>query len=204
MSDVIADPYPRSNRHLISRIRLIEGDLTAQQDVDAIVGSVPVTLDTSRSLNRAIADAAGPKLDEFILEHLYRPRAGDVFPVPSFNLGVPHILYVVTPEWRAGIEHEDRDLVRCYRGAMQMARHMNLKKIAFPALGTGAHKYPVKRAARLGIQGIMDRLDDSFEEIRIVCNRAETYGAFHDWLVHYGWEGNAPPLQAAASFRNSE
>ncbi|MBI2233635.1 MAG: macro domain-containing protein [Micavibrio aeruginosavorus] len=203
MSDVIADPYPRSNRHLISRIRLIEGDLTAQRDVDAIVASVPVTLDMGRSLNQAIIKAAGPELDEFLLEHLFKPRAGDVLPVPSFGLGVQHLLYVVTPEWRAGIEHEDRDLVRCYRGAMQMARHMGLKRIAFPALGTGAHKYPVKRAARLGLQGIMDRLDAGFHEVRIVCNRAETYDAFHEWLVHYGWEGNAPPSQAA-SFKNSE
>lgn len=191
MSDVIAEPFPRSNRHLINRIRLIEGDLLAQHDVDAIVGSVPSTLDVSGSLNQAIIKAAGQQIDDFIVEHIFRPRPGDVFAVPPFGLRVKHILFVVTPTWHDGIDREDRDLVRCYRGAMQLAHRMNLKKIAFPALGTGTRKYPIKRATRLGIQGIMDRLDENFKEVRLVCNRREQYDAFYEWLVHYGWTENS-------------
>ena len=185
MIEVIAEAYPRSNRHLISRIRLVNGDLTKQDGVDAIVTSMEKTLKANRSLNRAVMGAAGPELDEFILEHIYRPHIGDVFAVPPFGLPVKHLIIAITPLWRDGIENEDRDLLRCYRGVMKTAHEMGLKKIAFPALGTGAGKFPVVRAARLGIQGIMDRLTPDFEEIRIVCNRPETYDAFQEWLTHY-------------------
>lgn len=191
MSDVIAEPSPRSNRDFIRKIRLIEGDLTKQRDIDAIVGLIPVNLDMSGTLNQAIIHAAGRQIDDFILENIVQPRPGDVFAVPPFSLPIRHILYAVTPNWQDGLEREDRDLVRCYRGIMQLAHKMKIRRIAFPALGMGARKYPVKRAARLGLQGIMDRLSDGVDEVRIVCNRRESYDAFHDWLVHYGWDGSA-------------
>jgi O-acetyl-ADP-ribose deacetylase (regulator of RNase III) len=186
MSEVIADPYPRSNRHLISKIRLVEGDLTKQRDVQAIVTMVPVSMDVGGSLNSAVMAAAGVGLDDFILEHIYKPRPGDVFIVPPFNLPVDHLIVAISPDWKTGIAREDRNLIRCYRGAMEQAALAGLTRIAFPALGTGHRKYPIRRAARLAIQGIMDRIDESFDEIRIVCNRAETAEAFSHWLKYYG------------------
>src|SRR5688500_13655608 len=116
MIDVIAEPPSRSNRHLINRIRLIEGDLTQQNDVQAIVASIPATLDASGSLTQAIMKAAGSQIDDFIVENIYKPRPGDVFPVPPFGLKVQHIIYALTPVWHDGFDGEDRDLVRCYRG----------------------------------------------------------------------------------------
>ena len=178
---------------MINRIRLIEGDLTVQEDVDAIVTTIPVTLGAEGSLNRAIFGAAGAEMDAFLLEHVFHPHPGQVFAVPSFGLAAPYILFAIMPEWRPGNDLEDRDLLRCYRGAIQAAREMGLKKIAFSALGTGARHYPVKRATRLGIQGIMDRMVESIEEVRLVCNHAETREAFHGWMLHYGWTGFTPP-----------
>jgi O-acetyl-ADP-ribose deacetylase (regulator of RNase III) len=189
MSDVIAEPWHRSNRHLINRITLIQGDLLAQNDVDVIVGSIPPSLKAGGSLNQAIIAAAGEKIDEFIVENIFRPRSGDVFPVPPFNLSVKHIFYAVLPVWKDGIGTEDRDMIRCYRGVLELAHRMRLKRIAVPAIGTGGGKYPIKRATRYGVQGILDRMTTEIEEVRIVCNRAETYNAFREWLVFYGWTG---------------
>ena len=172
-------------------MRLIEGDLTVQEGVDAIVTTIPANLNAEGSLNSAIFKAAGAEMDAFLLEHVIKPHPGQVFAVPSFGLSAPHILFAITPEWRSDLE--DRDLLRCYRGAVQTAREMGLKKIAFPALGTGTRHYPVKRATRLGIQGIMDRMEEGIEEVRLVCNRAETREAFRGWLVHYGWTAFKPP-----------
>ena len=185
MSDVIAEPSPRSNRDLIRKIRLIEGDLTKQTDVGAIVGLISSTLRIDGTLMQALIQAAGEQLDDFIVENIYKPRAGDVFPVPAFTLPVAHLIFAVTPDWNSGIDLEDRDLIRAYRGAMQMARFLKVTRVAFPALGTGKRKYPIKRAARLGLQGILDRMTPEFEEVRIVCNRPETYEAFQEWLEYY-------------------
>lgn len=156
------------------------GDLTAQTDVDAVVTAMPSDFDFSGSMNRALIEKAGEKLDEFILENIYKPRIGDAFAVPGFALPVRHLIFVVVPPWRSGFERENRDLLRCYRHALGLAQEMGLKKIAFPALGTGRHGYPVKRAARLALQGIRERIGDDIEEVRIVCNRDEVFEAFRD------------------------
>lgn len=184
MTESLPDPSISSNPHkdFIRRIRLIEGDITQQKDVDAIVTSTDVTLDTSRSLNRSIVNVAGEALDHSILENIYRPRIGDVYVLPGYGLPVRHILIAVTPEWRAGIEGEDRDLLRCYRSVLEMAERMNLKSLALPALGTGKNKFPVPRAARLAVQAIKERMPDCLEKLHIICNRKATYNAFAERL----------------------
>lgn len=189
---MIAEPFPRSNRHLINRIRLIEGDLTKQHDVDALVGSISTALKVDGTLNQSLIAAAGEQIDDFILEHIYKPRAGDVFAVPPFNIPVRHIFFAVTPDWKDDLAKEDRDLLRCYRGAVQLAAEMRLTSLAFPALGTGQRRYPVRRAARLGVQGIMDRITEEIREVRIVCNRREQYDAFAYWLKFYGGQSASP------------
>jgi O-acetyl-ADP-ribose deacetylase (regulator of RNase III) len=141
------------------------------------------------SLNQAVMAAAGEKLDEFIVENIYKPRAGDAFAVPGFNLPVKHIIYAVTPLWKSGFSGEDRDLLHCYRRAMELVWRMGLKSVAFPALGTGKDKFPVPRAARLGIQGIMERMTPKIDEVRIVCSRDDTYKAFEERLAHEGAKG---------------
>lgn len=161
-------------------------------DVDAIVGSISPDLKAEGSLNQAIIAAAGEQIDDFILEHIFRPKAGDVFAVPPFNLPIPHIIYAVTPEWKDGIGNEDRDLTRCYRGIIHLAYLMKLKRIAIPAIGAGIGRYPIRRAARIGVQGIIDRMTDDIEEVRIVCNSRENYKAFFQTLIRYGW---TPPTR---------
>ncbi len=182
MSKLLAKPSRGSNHHLMDRIKLVKGDLVAQTGVDALVSTIRTDMLMEGSLNQALLKQAGARLDEFLLEHIYKPRAGDVFAVPGFSLVAKHVIYVVMPMVDPGIDHEDRDLLRCYRHALELARRMKLTSIAFPVLGTGRDKYPVNRAVRLAVQGIMDRMCDGFAEIRIVCNRDETYRAFAERL----------------------
>lgn len=185
---MIAEPPRRSNHHLINRIRLIEGDIVRQTDVDAIAGSIGPDLKGTGSLNRAILRAAGKEVDNFILENIFKPRSGDVFAIPPFALPVKHILYAVMPVWKDSLGTEDRDLLRCYRGVVEMARRMRLRRIAIPALGSGEERFPVRRVARIGVQGILDRMGPGIEEVRIVCNRRETYLAFGAALKRQGWD----------------
>jgi O-acetyl-ADP-ribose deacetylase (regulator of RNase III) len=189
MSDVIPEPPQRSNSHLMSRIRLIEGDLLDQMDVDAIVATILPTLKAEGHLNEAIIAKAGQTLDNFVVDNIFKPRSGDVFSVPPFGIPVKHIFYAVMPIWKDNLANEERDLTRCYRGVMELAVKMNLDKIAVPALGCRQGTFPVKRAARLGVQGILDRMSEKLQDVRIVCRTREQYDAFHFWLKHYGWEG---------------
>ncbi|MCM2343433.1 MAG: macro domain-containing protein [Alphaproteobacteria bacterium] len=184
MTEFVPDATDPSNpyHHLMSRIRLIEGDITQQTGIDAIVTALPVTLYTGGSLNQSIFQAAGPALDELVLENIYRPRAGDVFALPGLDLPVKHVLFAMTPLWGSGTSGEDRDLLRCYRSLLEQAERMKLTSLALPALGAGKGKFPVQRAARLAIQALRERMPEQLEEVRIVCNRKETLNAFAERL----------------------
>lgn len=196
MPDLVPDKPCASKPDLISRIRLIKGDIARQTDVEAIVTSVSPDLNMRGSLNSALIAAAGEKLDNFILDNIYKPQPGDAFALPPFNLPVKHIICVMVPVWRTDFQREDRHLIQCYRNAMQQAHRMGIKSIAFPALGTGKGKYPIERAARLAIQGIRGRQIGILEEIRIICDRDETYDAFLKRLKKEGWkEGRSPPTR---------
>jgi O-acetyl-ADP-ribose deacetylase (regulator of RNase III) len=170
----------------IERIKLVKGDITKQTGTDAIVAGVYPDMKLEGSLNAALKEAAGTELDKFIIEHIPKPMSGDAFATPPFNLPVWHIIYVVQPRWRDGFYHEDVQQLRCFRSAMALAERMKLKSIAFPALGTGKKKFPVPRAARIALQGIIDRASPQFEEVRIICNRDETYEAFTERLKALG------------------
>ena len=185
MSDFVAEQRRRSNAKLMQRIRVVPGDITKQDDVDAIVSAIKTNMDVSGSLNQSLIKAAGHNFDNFILENIYKPKAGDVYAVPGFNLPVEHVLFVVTPPLKDTFERDDVYLLRSYRQPLKMAANMKLKKIAFPALGTGKDGYPPERAARLAIRGIMDRMSDDFAEVRIVCDQEKTFGAFSERLRKY-------------------
>ncbi|PJB69070.1 MAG: macro domain-containing protein [Alphaproteobacteria bacterium CG_4_9_14_3_um_filter_47_13] len=178
MNNFVAEPSLRSNDKLVNRITVVKGDITKQDDVDAIVSSLTVTMDPGGSLNRSIFKAAGKAFDEFILDNIYKPRPGDCYAVPGFNLSVANVLFVITPDWQDGIDREDVYLLRCYRQALKTAHNMGLRKIAFPALGTGHHGYPVERAARLALRGIRERMSRDLEEVRVVCDGEKVFQAF--------------------------
>jgi O-acetyl-ADP-ribose deacetylase (regulator of RNase III) len=166
-----------------SRIRIVRGDITRQADVDAIAVSIRPSLDVSGDLNRAVIAAAGEQLDEFLLENVYRPRVGDVVTVPPFNLPVKHIIFVFMPEWKGSYEREDRHLRQAFRCVMEEAARLGLAKIALPAMGTGSHAFfPPRRAARLALQAVMERMLPGFEEIRIVCNGEILFEEFSERL----------------------
>ncbi len=177
-----------SEASLIDRITLYKGDITQQQDVDAIVCTIHADLTLRGSLNKAVFQAAGQALDDDLLEHIVKPRAGDVFVLPGYDLPMPHIIFTVMPVWRDDFDRDDAYIVRSYRRAMETAHQMGLKKIAFPVIGTGHMGYPLERAARMAYRGISDRIIGLLDEVRIVCNRDETFQMMGRRLQKNGWK----------------
>lgn len=188
MDHVLAELRRRANARLINRLSLVKGDITRQADVDAIVSVIPRDLEITGSLNKSLIAAAGQELDDFILEHLYKPHPGDAYVIPGFALPVKHIIFVIRPVWRSSIDREDSHLIRSYRSAIETAQRKNFTKIAFPPLFTGSNGLPPERAVRLAMQSICDRLIN-LNEVRIVCNRDDIYNVFEMRLRKLGWQG---------------
>src|SRR5262245_27765312 len=106
MDIVITDRSRRSNPYL-NRITLVEGDITRQK-VDAIVTFLPLSLEYRGEINAGILVGAGEQLDKFILENIYKPKVGDVYTVPGFNLPCEHIFFCIVPIKRLDMDRPDK------------------------------------------------------------------------------------------------
>ncbi len=166
----------------------MQGDI-AEQYLGGVVSLIPQNLEYRGEVNSALLKAAGEKLDKFILENVSKPRLGDVYAVPGFDLPCEHILFGITPNWRTEFDREDRHLLVVLRKAIELAADMNLRTLALPPLASGKNGFPKQRAARLILQALEDRLNNDFDEIRIVCQAAQTLEVFRDRLESIGWSG---------------
>ncbi len=185
---MISEPSKPSNAHLVQRIKLIRGDIV-KQDVDAIVTTIPKTLEIEGKLNSDILNTAGPALDEYILEKVYKPKVGEIFSTPGFGLAAQNVIFSVTAAWRTEFDRTDRDLLHVYRESTKQALKMGLHSVAFPSLITGRKGFPIIRAARLALQGIMDQMSEQLIDVRIVCYNAEAEVHYRDRLERMGWMG---------------
>ena len=163
---------------LLHRITIEHGEILAQSDCDAILFFMPVNLAWGGNLNAAILNKAGATLDDYIMENVLKPKAGEVFCLPAFEAPYKNIFMAVLAEWDGGVDFEERDLLNCYRRAIAGAQQQGIKKIAIPALGRDKRDFPHIRFASMAIQGILETLGGSIEEVRIVCvdkRMLETY-----------------------------
>lgn len=173
-------------KHL-DRLRLVHGRLLDQQDVDAIVMAVTDDLSLDSPLNEIIMDAAGPKLEADILDHIYKPKPGDCYSFDGYDLAVGHLIVVVKPAPKTAVILEDKFLLRTYKVALAHAEKIGIKTISFPAMGSEYLKYPPDRAARLGIAALSESIYDDLEEVRVVCKDEQLYKAFFSRLRKSGW-----------------
>ncbi len=185
---LVISPSGQSSNPFIDRISLVQGDIT-EQDVDAITILLPQTLDFKGSINMSVMQACGHNLDEFILENIYKPRIGDVYALPAFDLPANHIIVGIMPYFRTEFDMSDSYLTGVVRKSVELASRMSLKTIAFPPVASGNKGYPKIKAARLIIQAITERLDEDFNEVKIVCSDLEMFGYFDEKLRAFGWNG---------------
>ena len=164
----------------------MQGDIT-EQEVGAIAILLPQTLDYRGSINESVMDACGHNLDEFILSNIYKPKVGEVYALPAFDLPAKHILVGIMPHYRTEFDMNEGHLSGVVRRIMELARCMLLESIAFPPLSSGRDGFPKAKAARLVAQGITDRMEESFEDVRIICSDKEMLGHFDHKLRVIGW-----------------
>ena len=163
-------------------VRLLKGDITRQTGVDAIVMTVPQNLRLEGELNAAVVKAAGTSLSRQVLKTITKPRAGESYLLPGFDLPASRVIAIIMPPVVAGVGPEDKNLLNAWRGPLDLAWKKQLRRIAFPALCTGPGGFAPQRAARLAFQVIEENSGEDLDEIRIVCNREDTYRAFVERL----------------------
>jgi O-acetyl-ADP-ribose deacetylase (regulator of RNase III) len=136
-------------RYLDDRIETLRGDIT-RLSVDAIVNAANSSLLGGGGVDGAIHRAAGPGLLEEC-RGLGGARPGEAKVTRGHRLPARHVIHTVGPVWRGGSHGEDATLESCYRESLRLARELELKTIAFPAISTGAYGFPIERATRIAL-----------------------------------------------------
>jgi O-acetyl-ADP-ribose deacetylase len=129
----------------MTKIELIKGDITVIK-ADAIVNAANKTLLGGGGVDGAIHRAAGPKLLAECAA-LGGCPTGQAKITKGYNLPAEFVIHAVGPVWSGGKAGEKELLAGCYRNCLLLAQKHALKNIAFPAISTGAYRFPIELAA---------------------------------------------------------
>jgi len=154
-----------------SRLTILQDDITALDDVDAIVNAANEQLRRGGGVCGAIHEAAGPRLAG-LCQDIGHCSTGEAVATPSFDLPCKFVVHAVGPVWGAGAgSQEDELLASCYRASLRIAADLHCTSIAFPSISTGTYGFPVDRAAKVALGAIREGLAEYPEiaDVRLVC-----------------------------------
>lgn len=150
------------------QIECTSGDITQQQDIDAVVNAANAELMPGGGVAGAIHKAAGSGLAEEC-QPLAPIQPGQAVITGAHNLPNSHVIHCLGPVYGRD-EPSDKLLADCYRHALQLAEEKGLASVAFPAISTGAFGYPKQEAAKIAINTVRDMASrlQSVKRIRFV------------------------------------
>ena len=162
------------------RIQCVEGDITRQDDVEAVVNAANAALMPGSGVAGAIHRAAGPDLAEEC-----RPLApiapGEAVITGAHLLPNQHVIHCLGPVY--GRDQPSAKLLRsCYLSALMLGEVNGVGSIAFPAISTGAFGYPLAEAADVAL-GAVAEATPGLDSVRLV--RFTLFGA-EALAVHAG------------------
>jgi O-acetyl-ADP-ribose deacetylase (regulator of RNase III) len=146
-------------------VECVMGDITSQDDVDAVVNAANARLEPGGGVAGAIHRAAGPGLAEEA-RPLGPIEPGEAVITGAHGLGNLYVVHTLGPVY--GQDHPEAELLGgCYRSSLALAEENEVESIAFPAISTGIFGYPVEEAAGVAL-GTIQKEADSLEHVLLV------------------------------------
>ena len=154
------------------------GDITREES-DAIVNAANSSLLGGGGVDGAIHRAGGPAILEEcrkIVDRIGRLPAGQAVATGGGRLAARHVIHTVGPFWSGGKRNEAETLANCHHESIRLADELGLTSIAFPAISTGAYRYPVEQAAGVAVRSSAEALAKAtnVREVRFVLFDAYT------------------------------
>ena len=155
-------------------IECVQGDITKQSDMQAVVNAANAQLEPGGGVAGAIHKAAGVALEK-ACEPLAPIEPTEAVITDAFNLPNAYVIHCLGPVY--GINRpEDLLLRKCYDRILDVAEKHEIKSIALPALSTGAFGYPMEEAADVALKAVLDKTCalSSVKHVRFVLFDAPT------------------------------
>ena len=165
-----------------TKLSLLQGDIT-RQSTDAIVNAANSGMMGGGGVDGAIHRAGGPAILEAckqIISQQGRLPTGEAVITTGGNLKAKHVIHTVGPVWHGGHSGEPELLASAYRQSLRISVENGLKSVSFPSISTGAYGYPLKLAAPIALETVIDFLnrDESINEVVFVLFEDKTYQAY--------------------------
>lgn len=164
-------------------LECLQGDIAAQQDLDAIVNAANAALLPGGGVAGAIHRAAGPGL-----EAECRPLApiapGEAVITGAHQLPNRHVIHCLGPVF--GRDKPEAELLAsCYRNALRVADENRLDSIGFPAISTGVFGYPPEEACKVALDTVAEVVEEpgSVKLIRFVLFDEESLELYRQGLM---------------------
>lgn len=159
-----------------TNIEMLEGDIT-EKNTDAIVNPANSSLMGGGGLDGAIHRKGGPS----ILVECQRIRetvwpdglpTGKAVITTGGKLKTKYVIHTVGPVWSGGYSGERELLADCHSNCLALATSKGLISLSFPAISTGAFRYPIELASEVALKTTSTYLarakENPIEEIAFV------------------------------------
>jgi O-acetyl-ADP-ribose deacetylase len=146
-------------------LECIRGDITSQEDIEAVVNAANARLGPGGGVAGAIHRAAGPGLAEEAIP-LGPIEPGEAVITGAHGLPNRYVIHTLGPVY--GQDRPEAELLaRCYRNSLSLAEEEDLESIAFPAISTGIFGYPAEEAAEIALRTVREEAE-RLEGMRLI------------------------------------
>lgn len=169
------------------KIQTVQGDITKQTDVEAIVNAANTSLLGGGGVDGAIHRAAGPELLKEC-RTLHGCNTGEAKITDAYNLPCKYVIHTVGPIYCGGNHGEAKLLANAYHNSMQAALERGIRTVAFPSISTGVYSYPLEEAAEIAVKTVKafyTEHQEAFDYVRFVLFDDRTWKAYDDALMKF-------------------
>ncbi len=174
---------------LAERIEIREGDLT-EMDADAIVNAANNDLQLGGGVAGAISRKAGPQVQKECDEIGPVPLGGAAI-TSGGKLKARYVIHAASME--LGGRTTAHSLRSSTAHSLRIAAQKGLKTIAFPAVGTGIARFPVRECAEIMLREVSKHFEGptSIEKIYFVLFGKEARDVFEKALADMRAKGKS-------------